>query len=92
MERDPRYKTIAKLIETRQVENFREIFDTLPKTVVKAAMGMHHNTFSKLLKNPENFTIKEMVRLASLFGVGDMAVIDLIYKQYLIDKSSKRKK
>lgn len=83
---------MAKLISGGYIENFRDIFQTLPKTTVKADMGMHHNTFSKLLKHPENFTIKEMIRLASLFGVKDMEIINLIYQQHMTDKNAKRKK
>jgi hypothetical protein len=92
MERDRRYKTIAKLITTGQIDSFREIFDILPKTVVKADMHMHHNTFSRRLLHPESFTLKEMVRFASLIGVGYMALIELIYKQYISDKNLKLKK
>ena len=92
MERDRRYKIIANLITTGKLNNFREIFETLKKTVVKTDMGMHHDTFSKRLKHPESFTLKEMIHLASLIGVSHMTLIELIYKQYLSDQKLKLKK
>lgn len=92
MRRDPRYKKIANQFATGKISSFRDIFDTLPKTVVKVDMGMHHLTFSKRLNHPETFTLKEMVQLASLIGVSEMVLIDLIYKQYVADLSVTPKK
>jgi hypothetical protein len=92
MELDRRYKTVAKLIKTGQMDSFLEIFQTVPKTVVKTDMHMHHDTFTRRLKYPESFTLKEMVRLATLIGVNYMSLIELIYKQYTSKKNSKSKK
>jgi hypothetical protein len=86
------YKIVAKLISDGDIKSFRDIFEDLPKTVVKTDMRMHHITFAKRLKHPESFTLKEMIHLASLIGVSHMTLIELIYKQYLSDQKLKPKK
>jgi hypothetical protein len=92
MPKDRRYGVIKNLISGGYVTTIREIMDTLPKSTIAKDLGMHHQTFNKLLENPEKFTIEIGVRMAALFEVPDTKVIDLIYKQYEVDKKAKRKR
>jgi hypothetical protein len=93
MIRDHRYETVRKLITTGQLDTFREIIDTVPKTVIRKDLGMHHDTFDRLLNNPTKFTFANAIRLASLIQVDEMAVVKMLYNQCVVDrKIPKRKK
>lgn len=82
MAKDKRYKTVKNLIIAGYVKSFPEILDTVPKTVVAHDLGMHHQTFAKLIKYPDRFTFKDAFRIASLIEVDDLTIINLIYNQY----------
>lgn len=92
MSKDKRYGTVKNLISGGFIKTFREITDTLPKTVLAKDLGMHHQTLSKLLDNPEGFTFKDAFRIAALLGVDDKTVIDLVYNQCEADKKVKKKR
>lgn len=91
MPKDKRYAAVKKLIESGYIKGFLEILETIPKTNVARDLGMHHQTFAKLLKSPERFAFKDAIRIASLIEVEDMVIIQMIY-QYAMDKKHKRKK
>jgi hypothetical protein len=92
MAKDKRYNTVKNLIAGGYIKSFSEILDTVPKTVVAHDLGMHHQTFDKLIKYPERFSFKDAFRIASLIEVDDLAIINLIYSQCAMDKKLKRKK
>lgn len=92
MVKDKRYKTVNNLISAGYIKTFREILDTLPKTTIAKDLGMHHQTFSKLVEHPDRFTFKDAARIATLIGVEWIAVINLIYHQCEEDKKAKKKK
>jgi hypothetical protein len=92
MAKDKRYSTVKNLISGGYITTFREITDTLPKSTIAKDLGMHHQTFSKLLDNPEGFTFKDTFRIAALLEVDEMAIIGLVYRQCEADRKSKRKR
>ncbi|THU36895.1 hypothetical protein FAM09_18200 [Niastella caeni] len=90
--KDKRYNTVKKLIAGGHIKSFSEILETVPKTVVTHDLGMHHQTFDKLIKCPERFTFKDAFRIASLIDIDDQTIMDLIYNQYAKDNHLKQKK
>lgn len=88
MAKDKRYKTIKTLIATGHVVRFMQILelDVVPKTIIAQDLGMHHQTFEKLLKDPERFTYKQAFRIASLIEVDAKVMVDLIYAQCIENK------
>jgi NADH:ubiquinone oxidoreductase subunit D len=88
MAKDKRYKTIKTLIATGHVVRFMQILelDVVPKTIIARDLGMHHQTFEKLLKDPERFTYKQAFRIASLIEVDAKVMVDLIYAQCIENK------
>jgi plasmid maintenance system antidote protein VapI len=92
MAKDKRYNTVKKLITAGFIKSFSEILDTVPKTVIAQDLGMHHQTFGKLIKYPEKFTFKDAFRIASLIEVEEQTIMNLIYEQYNIGIKVKRKK
>jgi hypothetical protein len=91
MAKDKRYATVKNLIEGGYINSLPGILDTIKKTNVARDLGMHHQTFDKLLKSPERFAFKDAIRIASLIGVEDMVIIEMIYR-YAMEKKNKRKK
>jgi len=91
MAKDKRYNTAKKLFEMGAMTNISEILDVIPKTVIGKDMGMHHDTFNRLLSNPGNFTLNQIFQLAALIGVDKMAMLNLIL-QDLAARESKLKK
>jgi len=91
MAKDKRYETIKYLIASGHIVRFMQIFelDVIPKTIVAQDLGMHHQTFEKLLKDPERFTYKQTFRIASLIEVDAKVVRDLIYAQCIENKGKK---
>jgi hypothetical protein len=92
MAKDKRYNTVKNLISGGYIKTFSEILDTIPKTVIAHDLGMHHQTFAKLMKDPERFTFKDAFRIAALIDIDGMAIVNLIYHQCVADKKAKRKK
>jgi plasmid maintenance system antidote protein VapI len=91
MAKDKRYNTLKKLIEVGATTSISEILEVVPKTVIGNDMGMHHQTFNKLVNSPENFTVKNIFRIATLIGVEKMTMLNLI-AQDILTRDSKRKK
>ncbi len=92
MTKDKRYKVVNNLISTGYIKTFRELLDTIPKTTIAKDLGMHHQTFQKMIDNPERITFKDAFRIAAMIGCEEMAIINLIYQQCIEDKKSKKKK
>ncbi|GGB19272.1 hypothetical protein [Puia dinghuensis] len=94
MQRDERYKNVKNLIEAGKITAFRQIFTSkaLPKTVLAQDLGMHHQTFNKLLKTPQRFTYENAFHIASLLEIDKKAVVDLIYNQCIEDLKGKKRK
>ena len=92
MTKDRRYKTVNNLISGGYVKTFREILETIPKSTIARDLGMHHQTFTKLIDHPERFTFQDAFRIAALLEVENMIVLTLIYEQYAVDKKVKKRK
>ncbi len=91
MIKDRRYKIVKNLISCGDIEFFHEIFCYIPKTVVGKDLGIHNQTFHKLLKSPERFTFFQSFRIAVLFEVEEKNIIDLIYQQCIVNRNYQRK-
>jgi len=96
MVKDKRYKTVKNLIDGGYIITFRQIFDTLPKSVLYKHLGINSVRFKNLIYHVDLFILKDIFRMANYFEVEGDIMLQLIYKQYLEDhipnKSSKRAK
>jgi hypothetical protein len=68
MQRDNRYKAVLSLITTNEIKSFEQIFNFIPRKTVYTDLGLNYYRFARLLKRPDNFTIRELVTLAGLIG------------------------
>jgi hypothetical protein len=92
MTKDKRYTTVKNLISGGYIKTFREIFDTIPKSVVARDLGINNVRFSSLLNNIQKFIVKDLFRIAELLEVDEKAVLDLLYNQYISEKKTRKKK
>jgi predicted patatin/cPLA2 family phospholipase len=90
--KDKRYTTVKNLITGGFIKNFSQILDTIPKTVVFHDLGMHHQTFQKVLQNPAKLSCEDAFKLASFIEVDEMEILKLIYNEVIVEKKAKRKK
>ena len=92
MAKDRRYKTVNILISGGHIKSFREIFDTLPKSVIARDLGINNLRFSKLINRVDLFLVRDLFRLATFLEVEEMVLMDLIYQQYVTDQKNKKKR
>jgi hypothetical protein len=94
MPRDERYKNVKNLIEAGRITTFREIFTSraIPKTVLAKDLGMHHDTFNKLLVAPQRFTFENAFHIAAIIEIDKKNIIELIYNQCEEDNKKNKKK
>ena len=90
MPKDKRYSTVKILMETGHLTSLLEIFDTLPKSVVAKDFGTNYTRFNRLIKNPDEFKMKEVYTLAKLFEIDEMKMITLVHSQYISKKKHKK--
>ncbi len=88
MTKDKRYKTIKNLIESGHIALFREIFDTLPKSVVYKDLGMNNDRFTNLMNNVELFLLNDLFRIADLIETEKRKILEVVYNQYLADNKN----
>jgi hypothetical protein len=91
MIKDKRYKTIKNLIESRHITLFREIFDTLPKSIVYKDLGMNNERFTNLMNNVELFLLNDLFRIADLIETEKGKLLEVVYNQYLADNQNIKK-
>lgn len=90
MAKHRKYTTAKNLIAAGYIKSFREIFDTLPKSVLARDLGMNNIRFSRLMNNVDHFSLEELFRIADHLEVDDRIIFDLVYQQYVEDKKSKK--
>jgi len=78
-------------MSTGHIRNFQDLFKFIPKSVIARDLGMNNTRFSKLIQNVDDFILRDLFRLAELFEIDDLALLNLVHQQYLADKKSKKK-
>ncbi|OQP50297.1 hypothetical protein A4H97_00160 [Niastella yeongjuensis] len=91
MSKDKRYDTVKKLVTGGYIKKFSEIIDTIPKSTITRDLGMHHQTFKKVMKSPERLSFTDAFKIASFIEIDEREIMNLIYNEWL-EKKAKRKK
>jgi len=87
--RHKKYTTARQLIAAGYIKTFREIFETLPKTVMARDLGMNNTRFNKLLADVDKFILKDIFLMAFFLGLDEQTMLHLILQQYLLDKKDR---
>ena len=90
MAKDRRYTTVRNLIAGGYVKSFREIFDTLPKSVVAGDLHINNNRFTRLMENVHEFTLEDLFMIASLLEIENSKMLELVLNQYHTDRKSRK--
>ena len=91
MKRDDRYSLVKPLMSTGHIRTFQDLFKFIPKTVIAKDLGMNYTRFTRLIENVDDFILRDLFRLAELFEIDELAVLNLVHQQYLADKKGKKK-
>ncbi|MBA2499711.1 MAG: hypothetical protein H0V30_08300 [Chitinophagaceae bacterium] len=86
--KDPRYKAIKSLIDTKSIQGLQDIFEVIPITIVKTDLGVHYNTLRRRIDKSELLTLKDIISLAELFEVEPVE----IFKLSVIDYNKRKKR
>jgi plasmid maintenance system antidote protein VapI len=81
MHQDPRYTTVKVLIEAGGIKTFKEIFHLIPKTNIAGELRTNNSRMTNLIKAPLGLTLKEIDKLAAVFGCTPDKLIELIRAQ-----------
>ena len=92
MPKDKRYLTVKNLITGGFIKKFSEIIDTVPKSTITRDLGMHHQTFERIVQNPARLSCEDAFQLASFIEIDEMEILKLIYNEVIVEKKAKRKK
>ena len=84
--KDPRNETIRGLLQAGAITRFTDIFAWIPYTVVAQDLNTSGTRLKRMIKNPEEFQLKDIHTLARLIGcspkkLGLMAVIEVKEKK-----------
>ena len=72
--KDPRYKAIKSLIESKNLNSLKDVFTILPYSIVRIDMKMNYNTLRRRVAGSESLTIKDIILMADLFDVSPVEV------------------
>jgi hypothetical protein len=83
-EKDTRYTTIKDLIEQKFVTSLSQIFDRqlISKSRVARDLGLNPSRFSRNLKNPGRFILKDLYALAKLLEIDGITILTLVANDY----------
>jgi len=90
MVKDPRYRAIKSLIESKSISSLKDIFTVIPLTAVKKDLKVNYDTIRRRVNNPETLTLRNVVGMATLFEVDTVEVFRLAL--YDINSKNKSKK
>jgi hypothetical protein len=91
MAKDRRYITVKNLITAGYIKSFREIFETIPKSVVARDLGMNNARFTRLMNDVGSFTLEELFRLSVFLEIEGSIIVNLTLQQFDIDKKARKK-
>ena len=91
MLKDPRYKAIKSLIESKSISSLKDIFTVIPLTVVKKDLKVNYDSFRRRVSNPETLTSKNIIGMAILFEVDPVEIFRLALYDINAKSKSKRK-
>jgi hypothetical protein len=86
MQKDHKYESIKFLIEAGLITSFYQIPDHVSQGTFCHDLGMNYNRFLRCLKDPREFTIKDILNLAAILDITPTDVTDLILKDYIVNK------
>lgn len=91
MVKDKRYHAVKALLESGNIKTFDELFDILPKTVIRKDIGLNYYAFSVKINHSEKFVLQDLIRLADLIQCDPRLVIELALTSFEKNRRTKKK-
>lgn len=88
--KDPRYKAIKSLIESKGVQGLKDVFTIMPMSTVREDMKINYNTLRRRVDDGDLLTVKDIRAMAGLFEVDPSDVFRLA--MYDLNARQKQKK
>jgi hypothetical protein len=89
--RNNHFIAIRSMFISGSVKKMRDIEELYP-TLVAKALRINHSRYIKKLYNPQEFTVRHLVELASIFEIDIQLIWDVISRQISPSTKSVRKK
>ncbi|PUZ28569.1 hypothetical protein DCC81_03550 [Chitinophaga parva] len=75
------FEVVRLLITGGHIGSFEQIFKYVYRSHVFKKMGINSKRFSRLIKCPSEFKLREINIMAHLFGITPKMLLELIYRQ-----------
>lgn len=79
-DKEQQYLALKSMFDSNNVKKMRDIENLYP-TMIAADMGMNHGRYIRKLYSPEDFTIKQICKLATLLQVAPSIIINIIFTE-----------
>jgi hypothetical protein len=76
---DNRYRLIKAIAQPGTDYVFLDAFNIVPQTTVARDLGMNYHTFVRKVENPEHFLLKEIIKMAALFSISPLRLLEWIF-------------
>jgi hypothetical protein len=90
MSNDHRYRDLKIRINAGDATEFRQIFETVPKTVIGHELLKNPGRMDDLMENPEKVTAKDIYKMSQLIKVAPAVILQMILTQYLKNNDKNR--
>ena len=94
MSADPRYIMISDLISKGYIKSLRDIFEKglISRSKVARDLGLNPARFSRNLKEPERFILRDLYSLADLIGIKGIEILHLVGADMTKSKRGKKQR
>ena len=90
--KDKRYETVKILIDTGNLKRLSDIIDNIPPGILAKDLSTNYNRLIKVIENPSELRLRELVKLANLLGIDKTKFADIVISQLEKDADENQEK
>lgn len=89
-----RFEIIKIMIENGHIKEFRQIFDYIPKSIIKEELRTNNDRITRLISNVGEFRLEEILTVSELLHTDFIKTVQIACTQILNEelRKSKRRK
>lgn len=91
MAKDSKYSLVKKYIESGALKTFSEIFATLNISTLISDTGINHSRLTSKIKDPQKFSVKDIIKFSELIEIDSRKVFDLIANELAVQQQKKKR-
>ena len=77
MNKENRYNIVRIFIEKGDIKTIHEIFDYIPKSVVRNELRTNNTRFTRLINDPLEFKLIELSKIARAIGIETKVLVNM---------------